>query len=231
MPKDKSAADKNLHKSHRERMRERYLKYGLDIMYDHEMIEMLLFSVYPRRNTNHIAHRLMRRFGSVDGIFEASVEELMKVDGVGKTAAEFIARQGELLREFSKEREPAPMREVGMREYAAEISENSPAKCIFLILIRDGQVKSRRYLTQKCADYAFLLEHTEEILELTAACNAVIIVHKSPKPIKPAPTEWAAMQKLYAMLKKAGITVRAHYCVTGGECVDVSGGEPEEDEM
>jgi DNA repair protein RadC len=65
-----------MHSNHRKRMRNRYYKAYLsgsavDGFADHEILEMFLFYAIPRQDTNPIAHRLMREFGSLNGVFSA----------------------------------------------------------------------------------------------------------------------------------------------------------------
>jgi len=55
-------------------MRERYLKQGIDAFHDHELLEMLLYYCYPRGDTNEIAHKMLKEFGSLHNLFEADVE-------------------------------------------------------------------------------------------------------------------------------------------------------------
>ncbi len=61
-------------------------------MEPHVLLELFLFNVIPRSDTNPTAHRLLDRFGSLDGVFSASVEELTEVPGVGITTANYIRR-------------------------------------------------------------------------------------------------------------------------------------------
>ena len=83
-------ADKsNIHEEHRIRMREKY-RLSRDAMPDHEILEVLLFTVIPRKNTNPIAHDLIRTFGSLEGVFDADVKQLMQVEGVGEKTAFFL---------------------------------------------------------------------------------------------------------------------------------------------
>jgi len=78
------------HDGHRERMRARFLKYGLDNFDDHNVLELLLFYALPRVDTNAIAHRLLERFGSLDGVFDAAEADLAGVPGMGPQAAALI---------------------------------------------------------------------------------------------------------------------------------------------
>ena len=69
-----------LHEGHRQRMYEKLKKNAME---EHEWLEMLLFMSVPRRNTNDLSHRLIQRFGSVEEVLKASLEELQTVEGVG----------------------------------------------------------------------------------------------------------------------------------------------------
>ena len=78
------------HHGHRQRMYEKFLKYGSDIFEDHEILEIILFYAIPRANTNDIAHALLERFGSLRGVLDASISELCTVEGVGEKSAVLI---------------------------------------------------------------------------------------------------------------------------------------------
>ena len=73
----------NTHKGHRARVKHRFLKYGLDEFDDHQVLELLLFYAIPQRDVNPIAHALLDHFGNLSAVFDAPVEELQKVPGIG----------------------------------------------------------------------------------------------------------------------------------------------------
>lgn len=76
-----------LHEKHRERLKEKFLEFGLDGLEDHELVELLLFYAVPRQNTNEIAHRLINEYGRISDILEADTENLMKIKGISKHSA------------------------------------------------------------------------------------------------------------------------------------------------
>lgn len=76
-----------IHDGHRARKKQQFLQAGLDSFADHEVLELLLYYAIPRRDTNPIAHALLKKFGSLEGVFHATVEELQQVEGVGESAA------------------------------------------------------------------------------------------------------------------------------------------------
>lgn len=79
-----------IHDDHRKRMKEKFHQHGLQSFADHEVLELLLYYAIPRVNTNDTAHHLLERFGSLEQVVHAPVEELMKVKGVGENAALFL---------------------------------------------------------------------------------------------------------------------------------------------
>lgn len=50
-----------VHEGHRQRMRERFCREGLDGFADHEVLELLLFDCIPNGNVNPLAHDLLTR--------------------------------------------------------------------------------------------------------------------------------------------------------------------------
>ena len=75
---------------HRSRLRARLLKDGGEALQDYELIEYLLALAIPRRDTKPLAKALLREFGGIGGLLSADAEALLRVDGVGETAAAAI---------------------------------------------------------------------------------------------------------------------------------------------
>lgn len=80
----------NIHTGHRERMKKRFLEHGLENFDDHNILELLLFYALPRADVNPLAHALISKFGSLSAVFDAPVDELTKVSGIGMNTALFI---------------------------------------------------------------------------------------------------------------------------------------------
>lgn len=72
----------SIHDHHRQNLKAEFLARP-DSFHDHKVLELLLFYANPRSDTNPTAHTLIDRFGSFDGVLDASAEELLKVPGVG----------------------------------------------------------------------------------------------------------------------------------------------------
>ena len=80
-----------VHDGHRDRKKAQYRRCGSEPFADHELLELLLFFAIPRVDTNPAAHALLDRFGSLQAVFTASVDELAKVPHIGPNAALLIS--------------------------------------------------------------------------------------------------------------------------------------------
>lgn len=84
-----------MHEGHRYRLVSKVKEGG--IVYEHELMEILLFNACPRKDVNATAHALVKRFHGIQGVFNADCAELEKVNGVGVNMAEYIAVLGKAL--------------------------------------------------------------------------------------------------------------------------------------
>lgn len=75
---------------HRARMLERFEKSGADGMDDRQLLEILLFYALPRVDTRDQSVRLIETFGSLDGVLNASRDELTGINGIGPRAAALL---------------------------------------------------------------------------------------------------------------------------------------------
>ena len=89
---------------HRQRLRNRFLKSGLECLADYEVVELILTLAIPRSDVKQPAKALIARFGNLRGILDAPIEELRAVPGIGnvtpialqiiKAAATLYLQQG-----------------------------------------------------------------------------------------------------------------------------------------
>jgi DNA repair protein RadC len=77
-----------MHEGHRQRLLGR-LREG-DNLYEHELLEILLFNAYPRKDVSPVAHALLERFASLKEVLDADVKELCTVDGIGENVALYL---------------------------------------------------------------------------------------------------------------------------------------------
>lgn len=78
------------HIGHRKRMAEKIKKYGVKSLEPHEVLEYLLWFTIPRKDTNPLGHKLLKKFGSLANVLNADPKSLQNVKGVGERTALFL---------------------------------------------------------------------------------------------------------------------------------------------
>lgn len=92
------------HDGHRQRMKERLLRDGLESFSEHEMLELLLFYALPYRDTNALGHVLIDRFGSLCNVLDAAYADLLKVPGVTPHIATLLTLCGQTAHSYMRRR-------------------------------------------------------------------------------------------------------------------------------
>ena len=88
---------------HRNRLREKYLKSGIDGFHNYEVLEILLTYSIARKDVKPIAKELLEKFGSIGRIFAADPEELLEIEGIGEGSAVFLKLVGDIAKSAYKE--------------------------------------------------------------------------------------------------------------------------------
>lgn len=91
-------------KGHRRRLREKFLRTGLDGFLDYEIIELLLTLGTPRKDCKEPAKEAIKRFKSLRGVLGASEEEIQEIKGIGPHNVFGIKLVQEVSRRFLKEK-------------------------------------------------------------------------------------------------------------------------------
>ena len=81
---------------HRERIKEKFLKNGIDGFAEYEILELLLTYCIPRKDTKPIAKELLNKFKSLDNVFKADFDKLSAIEGLGKNSIAFLKLIGDL---------------------------------------------------------------------------------------------------------------------------------------
>lgn len=87
MMADGPARSQPLTSGHRERLRARFKKAGVDGLQDYELLELVLFRAIPRRDVKPIAKELIARFGGFAETLSAPLERLIEHKGVSENVA------------------------------------------------------------------------------------------------------------------------------------------------
>jgi DNA repair protein RadC len=216
-----------IHDGHREKMRQRYLKTGLDSFADHEALELLLYYAIPRQDTNPIAHALMERYGSLSAVLKAPVEDLQKVPGIGESAAillNLVPQLNTKARLSDAEREtvlnsPESVGNFLLNRFAEERNEVVYQLC----LDRKGKLIACKRLGEGGVTSAELdIRRVVENAILTSA-SAVILAHNHPSGIAlPSRDDYIATDRVKAALQTIGVELVDHIIVADGDYVSMA---------
>ena len=83
----------NIHKSHRQRMRDKFDEIGFKGWSDYEILEYMLYNVYRQGDTNPVAHRLLNYgMGNIVNVLKSSYNFDManNIDNVGENTVRFL---------------------------------------------------------------------------------------------------------------------------------------------
>ena len=217
----------NIHQGHREKMRQRFLKSGLEGFADHEALELLLYYAIPRQDTNPIAHRLMERYGSLSAVLSAPAEDLKKVEGIGESAAVLLKAAGQIaqkarLSDATAQRPLTDVEAVGaylLERYAGETHEMLYELC----LDQKGKLLACKRLSEGSASSAALdIRKVVENAILTSA-SAVILAHNHPSGIAlPSDDDCAATTQAARALQTIGVTLADHIVVADDDFVSMA---------
>ena len=216
-----------VHDGHRERLRKSYLEHGLMSMNDINALELLLFYALPRRDTNEIAHHLLSRFGSLDGVFSASVEDLCEVDGIGEYAAALIT----LIPQIMKKSRLSGTREVRQicttedaGRYLLPWFMNETEEVVYLLCLDSKRAviccaeMGRGVVNSVDANIRRMVEKA-----LKARACSVILAHNHPNGIAiPSREDDIFTRALYNAMETVGIRLEDHIIVADEDYISLA---------
>jgi DNA repair protein RadC len=216
----------SLHSGHRERIKNRFIRNGLKDFDHHSILEMILFFGIPQKDTNEIAHTLLKEFGSISCVFDAPYEELCKVKGVGTHIATLIKLFPCVSSVYldDKNREQKAFNSYDcIGEYLIPKFVGHTNEVVYIICL-DGNlhIKCCELLCEGTAVKAnidikkimkFVIKHN---------CDNVVIAHNHPQGLPmPSSEDVATTEYLTQALKMVGVNLLDHIIVARGEYTSI----------
>ena len=213
-------AKENVHEGHRERMLSKLFESG-DKFYEHETLEVLLYYVIPRIDTNPLAHRLIARFGSLDKVLSASKEELLSVDGVGEKTANFL-RAIDLVRNKAQESKNNPPKLSNFyqtKTAVKDLFEGANVEQLYAFLLDKNHVLT--------ATLEFSDANTSKVSAGVADLSKAIAIHKPhflivahnhlSGKVTPSVDDDIATKKINLLCEVHGVSLIDHVIYSKGE--------------
>ncbi len=210
-------ADNGLHAGHRERMLKKYSENGINCFEDHEKLEILLYSVFSRINTNELSHLLLNRFGSLNGVLTAKVSELTEIDGIGEKAAVKIRFFGDFFKCLFEEKPNKIILDNAdsVAEYIRSVLNLKVAETMAILFLDNKQQLIGRFVFSNNHPNDIRIpqkEISKRVVE--SECTSVIISHTHiGLPVLPSESDFIATRKIAAILNALGVRLLDHIIV------------------
>jgi DNA repair protein RadC len=170
-------------------------------------------------SNQQVAERLMQHFGTLEGIADASIDELQKVSGVGEDKAETIVSALELGRRAQRRNDdfhtlssPQAVHELMRDEMKILFQEE------MRVLLLDTRNNLRKTVTVSRGTLDSAEVHPRDVFREAIKANAknIILVHNHPSGSSTPSSEDCKMtKKLVEAGKVIGIEVTDHLIIAG----------------
>ncbi|MCF2661674.1 JAB domain-containing protein [Pseudoflavonifractor phocaeensis] len=220
----------SIHAGHRSRVKTEFLARGLEGWPDHRVLELLLFYAIPQGDVNTLAHELLNRFETLAGVFDASVDELKKVPGVGEHTAVLLRLIPALGRRYQDQRAALGQLVNSPEEAAAILSQyfygarnemvyilclDSKRKLLGVRKVSEGSIHAADINIRRIA---------EEAMGLRA--SALYLAHNHISNLAfPSPADWETTDTIRAALAPLGLELVDHLIFVEGDAVSLNQSE------
>lgn len=210
------------HTGHRQRLKQRFIREGLDNFEEEKVLELLLFQAIPRKDTAPIAKALIEQFGSLPGVLEAPAEALAKVPGMGEGAANYVQFIMALYRYYSicrntprkifdtieKCSEYLVPRFLGLQEeVVCALCLDAQCHNVGCRILGHGSVNSANVPMRKIVEFA-----------LNTNATSVVLAHNHPAGVAlPSNQDVEATKSLATALGCVGIVLADHLIIAGSD--------------
>ena len=215
---EKQKPDNSIHAGHRQRVKLNVMQNGFSQLEDHKLLELMLFYAVPRGDTNEIAHRLIKEFGSLGGVLKANVSQLKKIDGVGENTAIMIAASNEMFLRAQRERtikRTAYKTTAEVAELAASLFVGESVEKV-IVLCFDSARRFKKWSVISSGNSDSVDIDVRKIVEaaMESSASLVALAHNHPfSPANPSANDIDATRTVTVVLRKLGVLLSDHIIV------------------
>ena len=203
---------------HRKRLRDRFLKSGLDGFLDYEIVELLLTLGTPRKDCKQMAKEAIKTFKGLRGVLDATLEELQKVKGIGPSNAFGIKLFQAISEKYAREKMPKKIPLTSSQAVVDYLREKlgREKKEHFVILSLNARSNLIRENIISVGTLNANLVHPREVFKeaIDARAASVIVSHNHPSgDLEPSEDDLEITKRLTEAGKILGIEVLDHIIV------------------
>ena len=185
------------------RPRERFLKYGPEVLSDAELFAIFLRTGSPGENVIDMSNRLIAEYG-LDKLFECSLKELQKIKGIGPLKAMQILTMAELGKRYKDSQKP--VKKINCAEdvfnyFHERLKDKKEEHFYILMLNTQNNVIGEKRISKGILDASIV--HPREVFKpaIRNSASKIILVHNHPSGDS---TPSAEDNEITRRLKEAG---------------------------
>ena len=215
------------HSGHRARMREKYLKSGLDVFAPHEILELMLFYAIPYKNTNDIAKNLISRFGSFDGVLDAPIDSLVDA-GLTENQAIYLKLFPDVTRiyyraKFDSDDGPIDFDKLPDAISRRFIGNTSQERVLLILLDVKGKEVFSGFINEGNFEATRLSVRSIVRLAMNYGASTAIIAHNHPSGVAlPSKEDVLTTLHLRDALSLVDVNLIDHFIVANEECISLA---------
>lgn len=204
----------------RERMRLKIRSHGVDGLPAHELVEFLLYPFIPRKDTSSLAKTLLKEFGGLDELFNATEDELSAVPGMPKMASltfplyKQMIENANILNHTNYYKGAKDSCQMGL--YCSKLLENCYEERVIAVYCNNNEkiigqkVISKGNSTNSIIDFNLISKFA-----ILYGATGVVIAHNHPGgTLVPSLEDKMVTEKLSAYLKNLKIRLLDHFIVS-----------------
>lgn len=211
---------------HRQRLKQQFLKGGLDSFDDEKALELLLTFAIPRKDTKPIAQKLLEHFGGFANVLDAPYERLLNVEGVTPNSAMLLCVLRESARKQILQRSTpvAPLKTLDdCGRFLIPYFHGKQNEEVYLLsLDAKGAVINCRRIGEGSINSANVPVRKIVAAALDANATAVVLAHNHPSGVAlPSKEDIHATTAVQNALDSVGIQMIDHVIVADGDYISL----------
>ena len=212
----------NLHKGHRLRVKKRFVKEGLDSFADHQVLEFLLYYAIPMKDTNELAHKILKEFGSLSRVFEAHPNDIVKRCNLSENTAILISLIPHLAKRYNQDKwgnKPCLNTSAKVGQYATTLFTGKVYESFFLICL-DNQANLNNSVLLHEGTIDEVSVYPRLVVEAALRYNAamVILAHNHPSgKLIPSEEDINTTIRVRSALNAISVKLIDHIIIAGNE--------------
>lgn len=208
---------------HRKRIKQRFLEAPIRSLPDYEILEMLLFMAYPRKDTKGVAKALLNEFGGLVEILNAEEYQIKSIEGVIPNVNVVLRLLKDFFSRLYLPQKPKQYHVIShwndVVNYCKLTMGNTHKEQLKVLLLnKRNHLITEKTLHEGTIDKVEIYPREILYLALHNHATAIILVHNHPSGNpNPSSADIILTKQVSFSLKSANISLLDHVIVAGRE--------------